>query len=187
MTITEGLLIVIVIILVVLVVRNRTQKQQFKNKGVEQMSLAPVEAAKHVVATHKATPENKTQAENAEYFTAAGVDTTTCDPNSNFEYAVEEFGGPGLEFKDWAMSQAVDPAVIKNHSEFVKDRQSKGTWTGRTWTAESKSEMETTDGNGWIGIRGRPQNVEVDPNAAQVAEINPNNFTNTKKLTWSSS
>lgn len=103
------------------------------------------------------------------------------DDEESFNYAHSEYGSEGLDFKDWATSQAVDQSTVSNHSEFVKDRLSSNN-TGRTWSPEQRSEMETTTPVPWAGLR-RPQHVPVN-NPKKVNEYNDNDYTHGPSLIW---
>lgn len=129
--------------------------------------------------------------ENAEYFTPdaasahANADhSQMCGDDDRFNFAVNDFGAPGIDFKDWVTAQAVDAQVIKNHSDFTKDRSAGGTqnMTGRTYAPRAEIETEQTD---WIGLR-RPEAVPIG-NPTQVADINYNKFAKSPTFTWRSS
>lgn len=107
-----------------------------------------------------------------------------CEGNDNFQYAVNEFGAPGMEFKDWVASQSVDPTVIKNHAEFVSDRfnNQKQMGTGATYSPDSHDSFDPVP---WVGIRGRPQAVAVC-NPTQVPDLDENMFARGPKLVWNS-
>lgn len=203
MTLTEGLLIVIVIVLTVLVLTGRGKHRTTSSRSWDCVDRESGEVTSVKLAyTHSgqagckcpkcSSPEKNAAAEQHEYFSVVpanpdvkGALDCLCDGDDKFEYAVNEFGGPGLEYKDWVTAQAVDPQVMKNHSEFVKDRLDKGQWTGRTYTPEVRQELEGSDTVPWMGLR-RPQHVAVhDP--TQVTDGNENSYTNTPTFTWKSS
>lgn len=144
---------------------------------------APAASAAPAAPTAPATPEKAAQSENAEYFSGPqGADTQSCD--DKFEFAVNEFGGPGMDFKDWVAAQSVDPQVMKNHTEFVKDRLGSNTQniTGRTYSPDSHDSFDPIP---WVGLR-RPQAVAVG-NPDQVPDIDRSLYENKPKFTWSSS
>ena len=134
-------------------------------------------------------PEKNSISENAEYFTGCSDSAAikaTCEGDQAF--ATNDYGTPGMDFKDWVSSQAVDPQVLKNHAEFVKDRLDVvgSNITGRTYDPGYRlGEMEGSDAVPWIGIRGRPQNVKIC-NPTQLTDFNENSYTDKPKLTWSS-
>ena len=129
----------------------------------------------------KATPEQAATAENVEHF----LQSNDCSPcaGDDYPYAVNEFGAPGMSYKDWVATQSVDAAVIKNHAEFVKDRvKTRGVnLIGATYSPDS----HTSDQVHWIGLR-RPQAVRVD-NPTQVPDMNLDWFDKKAKFTWDSS
>ncbi len=197
MTLTEGLLIVIVIILTVLVLTGHGKHKSGAARSWDCVDRETGEVTSVKMQYNSGQPpgkanlEKRTTVEHAEYFDTCKPDVGStmdclCDGDDKFQYAINEFGGPGMEYKDYVTAQSIDPQVVKNHSEFVKDRIDKGAlWTGRTYTPEMRSEMEGSDSVPWMGIRGRATNVAVcDP--TQVADYNENSYVNKKKLTWSS-
>jgi hypothetical protein len=135
-------------------------------------------------------PERCSLAENSEYFTscqdpAEMASACASDANGNFAYAVDEFGAPGLDFKDWVTSQSVDPQVLKNHAEFVADRlgtDNPQNITGRTYSPDSHDSYDPIP---WVGLR-RPQAVAVC-NPTQVSDVDYNLYETKPKFTWSSS
>jgi hypothetical protein len=139
----------------------------------------------------KASPEVAALSENAEHFegcrnsaedTARALDCM-CDGDSKFEYAVNEFGAPGMEYKDWVASQAVDATVIRNHSEFVADRQKAlGNVLGKTYSPDMHQSGDSTR---WWGLR-RPQAVPIC-NPLQIPDAVDLDWYDVKpKFTWDS-
>jgi hypothetical protein len=110
------------------------------------------------------------------------LDCTGEDGDGKFSYAENDYGAPGLDYKSWVTSQAVDTAVLKNHSEFVKDRTGNNSInaTGRTYAVPDDIEVDQIP---WIGIRGRPQRVDVC-NPTQVADVNIDYYPEKQKLRW---
>lgn len=125
-------------------------------------------------------PEANAQAEQIEYFTGC-LPTRAAKPEDDDYVSAGEFG-KGLSYNDYAAAQAVDQQVIKNHAEFVKERAQGGSvnWTGRTYSPDSN---ESYDPQPWIGIRGRPQRVQVC-SPTQVPDMDLNLFPNQQKLVW---
>jgi hypothetical protein len=198
MSFTEALLIVIVIILTVIILRKRNLGPANEHtldciaRGSGDMMQLNM---KYDCKCPKCSNVEATaQKESLEYFTGCdpadvkrGMGVGSCD-DGKFEYAVDDFGAPGMDYKDWVTSQAVDPAVLKNHSEFVKDRvdDTRGIVTGRTYDPGYRmGEMEGSDMVPWVGIRGRPQNVQIC-NPTQVPDYNDNSYSNGPKMTWKS-
>ncbi len=201
----EGLLIVIVIILTVSILTNKstaTAPSKVRTWDCIDRASGDVTAVRMQYSGATAhggsckcpkcsNPEKESLKENAEYFTQCQGEVETkhamscmCDGDDKFAYAVDEFGGPGMEFKDWVTSQSVDPQVIKNHAEFVQDRIGTNSQnvTGRTYSPDSH---ESYDPIPWVGLR-RPQAVEVC-NPTQVADVNYDLYDTKPKFTWSSS
>jgi hypothetical protein len=135
-----------------------------------------------------ASPEARAASENLEHFSQCPGPNEVkaalgCGEDDNYEYAANDFGAPGLDFKDWVTSQSVDTQVIQNHANFVKDRLGNDSQniTGRTYAmGELESDQVT-----WVGIRGRPQAVPVC-NPTQVADVNYDWYSAKPKITWSS-
>lgn len=198
MSLTEGLLIVIVLILTVIVLSGRlnpkAEPSKTKTWDCVNRDTGDVTSVKMAYAGKGAaqSPEAASLSEQAEHFegcrnsaddTARALDCM-CEGDDKFEYAVNEFGAPGMEFKDWVASQSVDPTVIKNHAEFVKDREKiRGdNVTGKTFSPDSHDSYDPLP---WIGLR-RPQAVAVC-NPTQVSDMDVNLFSAKPKFTWSSS
>lgn len=146
-------------------------------------------AAAAPAPTAAATPEAKAQAENIEHFEscANGViampDPECACRGDNFDYAVHEYGAPGMGYSDWASSQAVESAVVQNHAEFLRERSDavqQGIITGRTWALPDHESYQPTP---WIGIRGRPTRVPVC-NPTRVTDDDIYYFPSAQKLVW---
>ena len=107
-----------------------------------------------------------------------------CGEDDKFPYAVNEFGAPGMTYKDWVASQSVDTQVIKNHAEFVKDRLGNNTQniTGRTYSPDSHDSYDPIP---WVGLR-RPQAVAVC-NPTQVSDVDYDLYSKNPTFTWKSS
>jgi len=135
-------------------------------------------------------PEQNATTENAEYFTACGAgagglgNEISCGKDDSIAYAIDEFGAPGMEFKDWVTAQAVDPQVMNNHSEFVKDRI-KGNPQNILGRTHSPDSHDSYDPIPWVGLR-RPEAVKVC-NPTQVSDVNYNLYETSPKFTWRSS
>lgn len=205
MNLTEGLLVVIVIILIfVIVARPRLSKVSDiktwdcvdRNSGditsVEMKYLKPQTGCRPGCKCPKcASPEAEAQKESVEHFQGCmngpklhvDSDCDTC--GDSFDYAVHEYGAPGMGYRDWVATQAVDPATVKNHAEFVKDRVGndwKQFMTGRTFAMPDHESYQPTN---WIGIRGRPTRVAVC-NPTEVTDDDVGFFPESQKVTWKS-
>lgn len=203
---TIGLLVVIVLILVyIIVVRPRpvwggdSKEWDCVNRATGEISSVSMKvagaagaAAGASTTTKTATPEQKAIAENFEHFTSCS-DEPKAMPDSDclcrgdtFEYAVHEYGGPGMGYKDWAASQSVDVAVVQNHAAFMRERtdnaQKGGIITGRTYALPDHESYQPTP---WIGIRGRPSRVPVC-NPTEVTDDDVHWYPSAQKLVWRS-
>jgi hypothetical protein len=94
--------------------------------------------------------------------------TDGCGPCSGggqdkIDFSVNEFGAPGMDYKEFVASQAVDSNVVANHVQYVSDREALspgGFFTGRTFSPDSH---ESFDPIYWLGLR-RPDYVnECNP------------------------
>jgi hypothetical protein len=199
MTSIEGLLIVVIIILTILIFVKPAGKGKLQSMEWDCVNKSSGEVT-NVKMNYKhgagcgcarcSNPEKATQAEQLEYFSACkdasemnkSLDCTGEDGDGKFSYAENDYGAPGLDYKSWVTSQAVDTAVLKNHSEFVKDRTGNNSInaTGRTYAVPDDIEVDQIP---WIGIRGRPQRVDVC-NPTQVADVNIDYYPEKQKLRW---
>jgi hypothetical protein len=135
--------------------------------------------------------ERTANQDNIDYYqTCTGGDSARApctDPcSSDLEYAVHEYGGEGVGYAGWALAQNVDPQVIQNHSEFVKDRlenSKSSNITGRTY---SPSTHDSYNEIPWQGIRGRPQSVKIC-NPQMMPEANQAVYASEQRITWKSS
>lgn len=199
MTTIEGLLIVVIIILTILMFVKPSHKGSSLIKEWDCIDKSSGEVT-NVKMKYKhgagckcqrcSNPESATQSEQLEYFSACkdpsemnkALDCLCEDGDGKFSYAENDYGAPGLDYKSWVTSQAVDNAVIKNHAEFVKDRTGNDSvnWTGRTYALPDWEDVPQVP---WIGIRGRPQRVDVC-NPTQVTESNIDYFPEKQQLRW---
>ena len=171
MNATEGLLVVIVIVLTFCLYNKlRTGCGSGGNHYHERMTSSAYGGDSKMVIPG---PPN----------TPIGANIPCSSDEADFNYAHATYGAEGLDFKDWATSQAIDSSTVQNHAEFVKDRLEKGN-TGRTWSPEQQSEMETVAPVPWAGLR-RPQHVPVH-NPTQVSEYNENDYERHASLVWRS-
>lgn len=203
MNLTEGLLIVIVLILTVIVLSGRLEKPgpsstktfDCVNRDTGDITSVKMQYSKAAPAMHDSV-EAKSLSENSEHFEScrnSAEDTARalscmCEGDDKFEYAVNEFGAPGMEFKDWVAAQSVDPSVIKNHAEFIADRMKlRGdNVMGKAWSPDQHT---SADGSNWWGIRGRPQAVAVcNPTQVPTTALdNLDSFNMKPKFNWDSS
>lgn len=131
--------------------------------------------------------ENLFRADNlnssAENFSAAEAIAGSCAEDDKLQYAVYEYGAPGVSYAEYASAQAIDPQVVKNHQEYLRDRANNPQIkTGRTLSVDSH---ESYDYMPWQGIRGRPQAVPIGA-PDQEPDVNLGVFAKKQRLTWSS-
>jgi hypothetical protein len=200
MGVTEGLLIVILIVLVFMIVsrksasetKTRVNTWDCVNRDTGDVTSVKMSVTKAHGSGCKCpaclSPESASQCENTEFFTgcqdpaAVNAELNCLCEGDDLSYAVNEFGAPGMSYKDWVAAQAVDPAVLKNHADFVKDRISEGSEnvTGRTYSPDSHDSYDPLP---WIGIRGRPQAVSTC-NPTQVPDVNYDLYEDKPKMVW---
>lgn len=202
MTLIEGIFIVVVILLTITILR--TKKGESKESTSRSWDCVDRTTGELTTVNMQYTHgngcpcprcsnlEKSTHAEHSEFFACGGTGEDTgikvgsmCADDDQFQYAVDPFGAPDMEYKDWVTSQSVDTQVIKNHSEFVKDRflGNPSNVTGRTYSPDYHDSYDPVP---WIGIRGRPQAVS-QCNPTQVPDMDINLFVQKPKFIWSSS
>jgi len=196
MGITEGLLIVILIVLMYMIVTRKQSygvKKTTKTWDCVDRDTGDITSVRMSVKSKQDTgcksPEAASTAEQIEYFTGCQDPTKLnaelnclCE-GSDLSYATNEYGAPGMSYKDWVAAQAVDPAVVKNHAEWIKDRVREGSLnvTGRTYSPDSHDSYDPIP---WIGLR-RPQAVATC-NPDTVPDVNYDLYNDKPKLTWRS-
>lgn len=187
MNLAEGLLFVVVIMLTIMVVRKHAVKTQSRTWDCVDRESGETASVRITKAKEEAQSADKVAlAENMEYF-EKGVDkcheAELCG-DGELNFAINEFGAPGMEYKDYVTSQAVDPAVIQNHQEYIYDRiGNKGQFiTGPTMSPDSH---ESYDPIPWVGLR-RPEAVKQF-NPTQVPDIDLSLYEKRPKFTWVSS
>lgn len=165
MSITEAILVVVVILLTVWIFKSGSTLKSSVNNFLSSASNAATgaPATTENFTWRKMTPEQRARKEHMEYFDATnGGDHASdgvnggCTSSDGMDYGVHPFGGADMDYRDWITGQAVDQAVVKNHSEFVKDQLKSGA-TGKTFTPDTGDGM--ADMIPWVGIRGRPQAI----------------------------
>jgi hypothetical protein len=172
---------VIVIVILIIVKSCRRNRRATKPVVAADLGVGTTAAGAATTALPPATVgEHFTDCANLTPVILAGM----CGDDDKFSYAINEFGAPGLEFKDWVTSQSVDPQVLKNHAEFVRDRISDNPQniTGRTYSPDMHDSYDPIP---WVGLR-RPQAVPVC-NPTQVPDVDYNLYESRPKFTWRSS
>jgi hypothetical protein len=111
--------------------------------------------------------------ENMENFTTCGGNlnnwmTSSCGPcatgdDNRVDFSVNPFGAPGVDYKEFVASQAIDNKTLANHVQYVEDRAALapgGVFTGRTFSPDSHMSFDPIY---WLGLR-RPDYVnECNP------------------------
>lgn len=181
-----GILTVIIIILLLIIIaekkKNYTHVRSCPNPN-------PIILNPTVNVQPVKTPEKDSIVSNATYFGNCAADASmkhalNACTEDEYKYAIDDFGAPGADFKDWVTSQAVDLQVIKNHAEYVADREATTTQniTGKTFSPDSHDSYDPIP---WIGLR-RPQAVPTC-NPTQVPDVNYDLYEKSAKFTWKSS
>lgn len=191
----EALLMVIIIVMLYIQYDKTRTQGEFKKVDVAAEPTAPVQAPTSAAPVEGMSDRDDygrtANQENIDYYQTCGLDSGAQAPcsdpcSSDLEYAVHEYGGAGLDFKDWAAAQSIDPQVIKNHGEFIKDRlnnEKTTNITGRTYSPDSHESYNEVP---WIGIRGRPQMVK-QCNPQQMPDSNLAVYATEQRITWKSS
>lgn len=174
--------IIILLLVLFYVVKKYRGGQPRADLSADKSGNAEAAPSAGAATTPAVAPEAAAAKENAEFFSEC---PEQCTADSKVEYAVNDFGAPGVDYKDWILGAALDPEVVKNHATFVKDRQGTTTQnvTGRTYSPDSHTSY---DAQPWVGIRGRPQAVPVR-NPDQVSDMDYSLFPKKRKLTWDTS
>lgn len=147
--------------------------------AVEPAKEKPVTSSKPVAkptdTTLTASSESRLMAENLEYFDGKPGTTETHSTGSSF-------AGTGLDYVDYVAKNAIDPASISSHAEFVRDRfkhSDTQNATGRTWSPDSHDSYDPIP---WQGLR-RPQGVAVH-NPTQVPDVDYSLYSSRNKLVF---
>lgn len=113
-----------------------------------------------------------------------GITGTNCEScEGDLSFATNDFGAPGIQFSDWAMSQTLDPRIVASNQQFVNDRLSNPqTWTGATY---SPDRHDTYDAVPWQGL-ARPARVAIN-SPDQIADIDTSRYPVVSQLRWNSS
>ncbi len=113
-------------------------------------------------------------AENQESFkTCGGGDmnnwlTSGCGPcatgdSDRVDFSVNPFGAPGVDYKEFVASQAIDNKTLANHVQYVEDRAALspgGVFTGRTFSPDSHMSFDPIY---WLGLRRPDYVTECNP------------------------
>lgn len=196
MTGTEAILVVLVIVLIFMVVKGK-QGMGAQRPPLVALNSAPKNTSLPVVSTpvnsFRSHPPGcgcascksydkmagNALAEQLEYFASCkDTDETSkaldcvCGDNEKFSFAENDYGAPGMDYKAYVTSQAVDDKVIKNHLAYVEERKGlgpEGEFTGRTYSPDSHDSYDPIP---WVGLR-RPQYVS-QCNPTQVPDLDSN-------------
>jgi hypothetical protein len=177
--VTETLLIVVIILLTLYLLRNDSLFKGMKRNAAGGAPAPTTSSAPSAEGEAKEGYEDRIQQHqqgNSEYFTSCCGESDGsnyllgcgCPESNQIDFAVNEFGSPGLDYNAWVSSQAVDDQVVKNHVQFVQNVRglgSNGEFTGRTYSPDSH---ESYDPISWVGLR-RPEYVSLQ-NPTQVPD-----------------
>lgn len=143
---------------------DRAQEQASDKSAVAAASGASESYDEKIANTRRERLEQDLDPDNGSNF-ALG---SSCPEAEQIDFAVNEYGAPGLDYNAWVSSQAVDDQVIKNHVDFVANIRGlgpNGEFTGRTYSADSHDSYNNIP---WIGLR-RPEYVSMQ-NPTQVPD-----------------
>jgi hypothetical protein len=134
-------------------------------------------------------PELASLTENQRYYSACNLPNDNYDCSLKCGDAISSTApngtyGMGLEYKDFAAAQALDPQVVKNHAEYTADRKRNPNTTNITGPTWSPDYHMSYDPIPWIGLR-RPQNVPVC-NPTQVPDVDTALYEDCSSLSWRS-
>lgn len=101
--------------------------------------------------------------------TAAGWNAVT---TGNTEHMSGGLQNPASSYEDYLLESHITDDVVRSHREFVKDRTQYDSATGPL----KKLAMEPQESVPWMGLR-RPRGVDVDPNSAQVHDVDMDAYT----------
>lgn len=142
----------------------------------KQKASGSSESATHArIADQQKNPEGHHMAETLEHFSVCRdpneIDKTldcVCGDETTYSYSENDYGAPGVDYKMFVTSQAVDDQVVKNHKDFVVANHGQFA-TGRTWSPDSHDSYDPIP---WVGLR-RPEYVPVC-NPTQVPDVDTN-------------
>lgn len=183
---SEGLLIAAIIILMYIMLVDRKEKQQVAS-STGQVAATQTADEESFAPKAKLTPEQYATSQNLEHFYSSSLITAKnemlgLDPDHAF--GAEGFMSQNQDFKDYITGLAVDQQVVKNHTEFVKDRVN-GTdqnILGKTYAMPDEIETDSTP---WMGLR-RPQAVPTDGNTQQLTDNSDYGYTKKATFSWRS-
>lgn len=182
MSFFEGVALGILVVLVIFIVFSCSRRYRKSKKTVTLQDSVALQDPPHEEAptSSVSTTESFGNCEISTPHILAGM----CGDDDKFVYAMSDFGAPGRDFKDWVMSQSVDPQVLKNHAEFVKDRgmDNPQNITGRVYSPDSHDSYDPIP---WQGLR-RPQAVATC-NPTQVPDVDYSLYDKRPTFTWRSS
>ena len=108
---------------------------------------------------------------------AAVADAELLNADGDAQSCAQDFANSGATFNDWVKANAVDSSLIQNHTQWVNDTGTRGTYTGRTYTADMHDSYDPIP---WIGLM-RPQNVPVG-NPDQIPDIDRTLYSNKQTI-----
>jgi hypothetical protein len=175
----QTILIVVITLLLVAICDTQMRRRAGKAPSESVIPIAqPAEdmspkSAMELLEDKTKNPEAYAQAEQMEGFSVckdpdevSKMLDCVCGDDPATTFAQFDYGKPGLDYKAFVTSQAVDAAVIHNHLQFVHGPNGYYS-TGRTYSPDSH---ESYDPIPWTGLR-RPEYV-VQCNPTQVPDTN---------------
>ncbi len=186
-------ILLMVIIIILLFTQYSLQQKSVTVAPVKSTFLSGnVDGREQMDVDNYNNPEGTANQEQTDYYNVCmggiGARAPSCDDpcTSDLEYATHNFGGVNMSFADWAKAQSIDPQVMKNHDEFIRDRldySKTNNIVGRTYSPDTHDGYNEQK---WVGIRGRPVAVKVC-NPSQLAEANQAVYASKSRITWDSS
>lgn len=185
MDLIEAFLIVIILIIIYIMVREKKKEEKPNANTTSPNSQNEAsESQKSSFTSKKSTKDmsyediaKKALSESHEYFQVCRdpeevkkIAECICDGQDTFDHIENAYGAPNMDYKSWVTSQAVSDDTIKNHQQYLADKQRFQTggafFTGRTMSPDSHDSYDPIP---WIGLR-RPQYVE-QCNPTQVPDV----------------
>jgi len=109
---------------------------------------------------------------------ANGTLASACDTSCHL--ANQSDFGKSSDFREWAISQSIDPRIIESNRKFQEERPS-GARTGLTYSVDAH---DTYDAVPWRGL-SRPTAVKIH-SPDQLPDIDTDRYPQSKRVVWSS-
>jgi hypothetical protein len=151
-------------------------------KSRESPEVVQVEKTQVVVKTTERNPlsvETQHSIGQAEFFASNDAQTGV----AGLTETSTSFDGTDGDYKDYVASKAIGNDVRSNHSEFIKDRIGpQSNYTGRNYTLPDGNDGDNY-GSNWMGIRGRPQAVNID-NPDSLVDDDVSQYAQTQRIRY---